>query len=457
MRKISILLFLLVSILGIRAQIITYPMASGLEASPLYEVTLINQNRRIVSPVYTNEARWKTNRCKTTSWSSFATNHSLKVSITSLTQKIKFCQILPRRHQIECDMINDSVVEFTLPGLGQYSVEFEQGIAIKHPLLLFVDSYPLQRPSRKDSDLITFNAGIHHIGDNFKLKSNQTVYLEPGAYIKGQFTAENAENITIMGQGILSGEDYPARSHNHMISMKNCNNILIEGITIINAPRYCVSLSGINQICRNLKMMGWWFSTDGIGIGSNGLIENCFFKINDDAIKLYHSNTIARKCVIWQMENGAPFQIGWNMSGYNSNFHVHDIDIIRVEHPWDNPNEAVFDAIHGSEGTMTHYLYENIRIDNCHHRLFHLMTRPNRFGRWDPQKGEISNLIFRNIECYTEPKLRNIIMGHDSLHPVRNIILENIKVNGKVWKSLTDVNLITNPQSTKGIIIKSNY
>lgn len=457
MRKISILFFLLVSILGVKAQIITYPMASGLEVSPLYEVTLINQNKRIVSPVYTNEARWKTNRCETTSWSSFATNHSLKVRITSLKQKIKFCQILPRRHKIECEIINDSIAEFTLPGPGQYSVEFEQGIVIKHPLLLFVDSYPLQISSEKSSDLITFNAGIHHIGDNFKLKSNQTVYLEPGAYIKGQFTAENAENITIMGQGILSGEDYPARSHNHMISMKNCNNILIEGITIINAPRYCISLSGTNQICRNLKMMGWWFSTDGIGIGSNGLIENCFFKVNDDAIKLYHSNTIARKCVIWQMENGAPFQIGWNMSGYNSNFHVHDIDIIRVEHPWDNPNEAVFDAIHGSEGTMTHYLYENIRIDNCHHRLFHLMTRPNRFGRWDPQKGEICNLIFRNIECYTEPKLRNIIMGHDSLHLVRNIILENIKVNGKVWKSLTDVDLITNPQSTKGIIIKSNY
>ncbi|WP_288241867.1 glycosyl hydrolase family 28 protein [uncultured Bacteroides sp.] len=457
MKRIKLILCLLLSLsLHISAQTVIYPMAPGLRASPLYKVTLIDSGQAWTPPVYTDEARWKTNRCQTTSWSNFATSHSLKVRVTSLIQKIDTCHILPRRHQIKCRIVNDSVAEFTLPGPGHYSVEFEQGVAITHPLLLFADSYPLRQPSRETPELITFEAGIHHIGDNFRLKSNQTVFLKPGAYLKGQFTAENAENITIMGQGILSGEEYPARSHNHMISMKDCNNILIEGITIINAPRYCVSLNGTNQICRNLKMMGWWFSTDGIGIGSNGLIEDCFFKVNDDAIKLYRSNTIARRCVIWQMENGAPLQIGWNMPGYNSNFHVYDIDIIRVEHPWDNPNEAVFDAIHGSEGTMTQYVYENIRIDNCEHRLFHLMTRPNRFGKWNPQKGEVSNLIFRDIECYTQPRLKNIIMGHDTLHPVKNILLENIKVNGKVWASPADANLITNPKTTPGITVKSS-
>lgn len=152
--------------------------------------------------------------------------------------------------------------------------------------------------------------------------------------------------------------------------------------------------------------------------------------------------------------NGAPFQIGWNMPGYNTNFHVYDVDIIRVEHPWDNPNEAVFDAIHGSNGIMTNYLYEDIRIDNCEHRLFHIMTKPNRFGSWDPERGEIRNLTFRNIECYTQPKMRNIIMGHDSIHKVSNVLLENIKVNGKLWKNMSDANLLTDENTTEGIIIK---
>ena len=54
-------------------------------------------------------------------------------------------------------------------------------------------------------------------------------------------------------------------------------------------------------------MMGWWFSTDGISSGENSIIENCFFKINDDAIKVYSSHMIVRNNVIWQVENGAPF------------------------------------------------------------------------------------------------------------------------------------------------------
>ena len=33
------------------------------------------------------------------------------------------------------------------------------------------------------------------------------------------------------------------------------------------------------------------------------MIEDCFVKVNDDAIKLYESNTVVRDCVIWQLEN----------------------------------------------------------------------------------------------------------------------------------------------------------
>lgn len=436
------------------ADVFVYPMADGIRKSSLFEIEVSGGGEFLESPVYTDVAQWKTNRCKTTSWTSFATDTKPVARVKTNAYKVEVCRVLPRKYNVECCILNDSTVEFELPGPGQYSVEFEEGVAITHPLLIFVDAYPVRKPAGNTPNLIVFEKGIHEIGDNYVLKSNQTVYLAPGAYVKGQFVSDGQENITIMGQGIISGEEYPARSHNHMISFRNCNNVLIEGVTIINAPRYCVSLSGSNQICRNLKMMGWWFSTDGIGIGSNSLIEDCFFKVNDDAIKLYRSNTIARKCVIWQMENGAPFQIGWNMPGYNTNFHVYDVDIIRVEHPWDNPNEAVFDAIHGSNGIMTNYLYEDIRIDNCEHRLFHIMTKPNRFGSWDPERGEIRNLTFRNIECYTQPKMRNIIMGHDSIHKVSNVLLENIKVNGKLWKNMSDANLLTDENTTEGIIIK---
>ena len=48
----------------------------------------------------------------------------------------------------------------------------------------------------------------------------------------------------------------------------------------------------------------------------------------------------------------------------------------------------------------------------------------------------------------------NIIMGHDSIHKVSNVLLENIKVNGKLWKNMSDANLLTDENTTEGIIIK---
>lgn len=453
MKRVIYILLTFLQPLVAYAGILPYPVPKEY-ISKLYEVEIISEGESIPVDVITDYARWQTNNTKANSWVSFAFDGRVKIRVRSKLNDIDFAQILPRNRSIKVDIINASTVEFTIEKTGQYSLEFQQGKFIDYPLFIFADALPLKVPSR--DNIIYFGKGVHEIGNNYVLKSGQTVYLAPGAYVKGIFTANNAKDVTIIGQGILSGEAYSARSENHMIAMRNCENVLIEGITIINAPRYCVSVSGDNQHCRNLKMMGWWFSTDGIGIGTNSLIENCFFKVNDDAIKLYRSNTKARNCVIWQMENGAPFQIGWNMTGLNSNFEVKNMDIIRVEHQWDNPNEAVIDAIHGSEGIMENYLFEDIRIDNCDFRLIHLMTKPNRFGKWNPKKGELRNFIFRNIECYTQPTMKNIIKGYDIKHPVNNIVFEDLIINGKKISNAKEGNFYIDLYTSNNINFKKN-
>ena len=450
--KLATFVGFLCFVLALNATVLPYPLAMKENVSALYEVELISNGKSTNAEVISDSARWQTNNTKANSWVSFAFEGEIKIRVRSKLNNIDFAQILPRNRNIKVDVVNSNTVEFTINKAGQYSLEFQQGKFIDYPLFIFADALPLKVPV--NNSVIVFEKGVHEIGNNYELKSGQTVYLAPGAYVKGIFTANNAKDITITGQGILSGEDYAARSENHMISMRNCDNVLIEGITIINAPRYCVSINGNNHICRNLKMMGWWFSTDGIGVGTNSLIENCFFKVNDDAIKLYRTNTVAQNCVIWQMENGAPFQIGWNMTGLNSNFVVQDIDIIRVEHQWDNPNEAVIDAIHGSSGTMENYLFENIRIDNCDFRLIHLMTKPNRFGKWNPEKGELRNFVFRNIECYTQPAMQNIIKGHDTKHPVKNIVFENLIINGKIISNAKEGNFYIDPITSENIQFK---
>ncbi|MEM9986590.1 MAG: hypothetical protein AAF804_15975, partial [Bacteroidota bacterium] len=348
------------------AKVVTYPATPNIRSdnpyiapSTQYRVELIQGNQTLEVFTYQMQAMHRTNNSLTTAWVTFSFDGSVEVRVTPLGQSVDFAQVLPRSAAIEVQKLPGSI-RFTLDRPGHYSVEFEPGIRIAHPLLIFANPLESSPPDTTEEDLIYFGPGFHEIGEAFAIPSGKTVYLHGGAYLKGQFYSQNCEAITIRGRGILSGEDYPARTANHMITMQNASNIVVEGITIIHAPRFMITLRGSNHRVRNVKMMGWWFSTDGVSTGENALIEDCFFKVNDDAIKLYRSNTLARNCVIWQMENGAPFQIGWNGRQDFSNCHVYNMEIIRVEHEWDNENEAVICAILGARAHISHFLFEDI-------------------------------------------------------------------------------------------------
>lgn len=419
------------------AEIVSYEPTPNISAnnpyimpSTEYKVELIQEDKTIPLFVYQMNAMHTTNNSKTTAWVNFSFSGEIKIRVTPINNSPEYCAVLPRSKNIEVHNTG-KVIEFNLTESGHYSVEFEEGIYIDHPLLIFANPLETNIPDPNDKDVIWFGPGYHEIGEGFVVPAGKTVYIHGEAYVKGQFYSSNASNITISGRGILSGEDYPARTANHMITMHNANNITIEGITIIHAPRFKITLRGENHIVRNVKMMGWWFSTDGTSTGNNALIEDCFFKVNDDAIKLYASNTLVRNCVIWQLENGAPFMISWNGTSDFSNCYVTNVDVIRVEHEWDNENLAVICAIHGGAAHISHFLFENIRINNSKWRVFHLVTRPNRWGRWNPEKGSLSDFTFRDIHFNGTPRIKNLIMGHDANHPVKNITFDNITINNE--------------------------
>ena len=62
---------------------------------------------------------------------------------------IKMCNILPRNRNIT-PKIEGNTVEFTITEPGQYSVEFEKGIKIAHPMLIFADAPEVNIPDKND-------------------------------------------------------------------------------------------------------------------------------------------------------------------------------------------------------------------------------------------------------------------------------------------------------------------
>jgi hypothetical protein len=197
-------------------------------------------------------------------------------------------------------------------------------------------------------------------------------------------------------------------------------------------------------------MIGWWFSTDGVGTGANGTVEDCFFMVNDDSLKLYRSGMKVRRCVIWQLENGAPFQFSWNMPGRQHGFDVRDVDVIRVEHAWDNDNEAVFNAIHGGSGHMSGYHFEDIRIENCDWRLLSLQIKRNRHAH-AKVLGSISDVRLKNVSLAGSVQRPSQIVSHEPGSTITDVAFENLRINGRLVESAEAMNLTADPHTTDNI------
>jgi len=434
---------------SVNAEVVTYPGPSGVITSDQYRVKVSQNGVMQDSFVYITHAQWRTNHSKTTSWTTFSFSGCVTVAVTKLQDSFQKCRILPSNYGIAPE-INGNIVTFALDRPRKIAVEFDEDIT--HPMLVFADTLEMDIPDPNNSNVIYFGPGVHDVGEGFSIDEGNTVYLAGGAYVKGQLVTKDASNVIIRGRGVLSGEIFEPRTV-HLIDITGweTQNTLIEGITLINAPHYNIQMAGRNNTVRNVKMISWYFSTDGVSTGLDGVVEDCFFKVNDDAIKLYFSNMVVRDCVIWQLENGAPFQISWNMPVDHSGFHVSNCDVIRAEHQWNNDNLAIFDAIHGGSGHMSNYLFEDIRIENANWRLFFITIQPNQFANSEQGLGQISDLTFRNITVDGPMEKPNTIRGQGANHQVYNVTFENVKVNGRYITSTEDGDFEVDPDSTHNI------
>ena len=438
-----------------QATVVTYDAPKGINPSPYYSIEIIQDGISHHPFVYISEAQLpKFNQSKSTSYSIFSFSGPATVKVTKLSGTFEKCDILPSRYNIHAEKDGNTVI-IQLDKPRKVAVEFDKDIT--HPLLLFADEPETEIPSADDPNVIFFGPGIHTPAETIYPKAGQTVYLAGGCILQAHIKGENASNVTICGKGILDGRIF-GHTHGRLILFdENSEDVTVKDITIVDAPGFYVTTRANGTHIQNVKGLGWWFNTDGFSTGTNGLIEDCFIKCNDDAIKLYRSGTEVYRTTIWQMENGAPFQISWNMNSDNSDFIVKDCDVIHCDHFWDNPNTAIFDAIHGGGGHMSNYLFEDIRVENCTHRMISFQIKPNRFANTD-KLGKISNISFKNISINTtdgNPLRRiNLIQGYGPGHTISGIHLENVTVNGIPYTDAKTARFEMEPNSTSDVTFK---
>jgi len=147
----------------------------------------------------------------------------------------------------------------------------------------------------------------------------------------------------------LTAEDYlPARDYlrPYMLYLINCQNVLIENVTLRNSPKFvfypnsCTNLT-MNHV--NIFNDYWAQNGDGIDISrcKNVLIYNCTVSAGDDGICMKSSgskndgtgpgleNVVIAKCVVYHAHGG--FVIGSNTDGGMQNIFVSDCNFIGTD------------------------------------------------------------------------------------------------------------------------------
>ncbi|MGI8880197.1 MAG: hypothetical protein ACR2KJ_06730 [Jatrophihabitans sp.] len=446
-----------------RAAIWTYPAPAGTAASDQYSASVQQLHGQQGSFVYQAQARkTDTNKEADTSWTSFSFSGFALVKVTQLhPTNATGCLVRPESARIPALLIGTTCY-FALVTAQNVSVEFtpQAGAYVTHPMLVFANPPEVDvPPATGDPNVLYFGPGLHTIGAGVELHDNETIYLAGGAYVQGAFIAHGAvHNVTIKGRGIIDGSFLDTgnqdtnKSAPGMIDIadQSSSNVLIDGITFVNGPRFNVRALAQYTTIHNVKIMSWWYSTDGMVGGNKSVLEDNFIKVNDDSMKLFWGDTIARHNVIWQLENGAPFMISWNIEQNSQNFHVYDNDVIHAEHN-SIQKSGIFRALHAGAGTMSRYLFENIRVEDAHYRLFDITMENNKW--YDPALGygQIRDLIFRNISAAGPFTVPSQVHGIDAEHTVSGVTFENVSIGGLCVRTAADAGMTVDQSDSDAI------
>jgi hypothetical protein len=334
-------------------------------------------------------------------------------------------------------------------------------------LMIFANPPERDAPCRGDENTIYYGPGEHMAEGPeqiIRLLSGQTLYLAGGALVTGVVLAENAENVKIMGRGILHGEKLAGRwpsdqrhmagwpadapSRRNMAVFNECRGIEISGVTFVDSPAWTVMIQHSEDIfIDNVKIIGYHKNNDGIDIcGSrNAVVRDCFIRCSDDGIvvKCLHDRAgrnigathyDVSGCAIWA-DAASAIEIGHEECAPEvAHMRFTDIDIL-------GQTEETY-GYHAIDITNTDFadihdiVFEDIRIERCA-RMFGARVREGVFGRSGYSKGRIRDVTLRNIRCDGDDSI--FLAGRDEASCVYDIRLEDIIIKGRPLTSLDGV------------------
>ncbi len=414
-----------------------------------------------------------------------------EVELTIIPRVPSFAvRIRPRSLEAGVTTDADGVIRVRVTGAAQFTVE---PYGRSRALHVFIDPPAAYRVDRADPQLLYFGAGEHDVGDLY-LQSGQTLYLDEGAVLYATLYALHAENIRILGRGILdnsrhretvlfeaSVENNKAAvanaKRNHAVNFVCCKNVEVDGITIRDSLCYnLTALSSENVQINNLKIIGAWrFNSDGVHFANcqNCSLTNSFLRTFDDsicvrgfanydydhflndeqqeALSFVCKNILIKNCVVWN-DWGKNLQVG-------TETYSNEITSIRFED---------CKLIHTSGYALTIWLVDNARVhdvafvrtlveyDDPMHKMREQSNDaqiyiddydPSRTGtlvrfavNWHfeysliksaAELGSVRNVRIEDLQLYALQKPKFVFRGASDRSPCADVTLDGVYWNGE--------------------------
>lgn len=347
-------------------------------------------------------------------------------------------------------------LRFQLPAGMRIIVEIDDDLTC--PLYL-VQSEKVERPKEVSYEFLkgkAYNIGV------LELKTGDVVYIEEGAVVSGMIRSRLADNIKIIGNGILYGGNWHKWNENgaeQMIVPVLGENIEIRGITMLDGGSWHLVPSACrNVLIEDINLMGKVITGDGIDIVGcqDVIVRNCFVRANDDCISIkaeeYQDpsgctdvrHILVEDCLFWNAEFGNALEIGYETRCNEiSDVVFRNCEIVHCEYEGNQSGGVL--TIHNADRAYVHDIhYENIRIEDAQEKFIDIKTLDSKYSR-DRSRGNICDIYFKNIEITEGVFPVSIVRGFEMQNELRrphDFYFENVVIHGKKMESVNELRMV---------------
>ena len=384
----------------------------------------------------------------------------VEVRVTCREQEIRESRIRPLSSGVVGKSIDSQTLTFLLEAPCNLSVEINGDIY--HNLHLFANPIDPNNPlldkkrMKRDKSLVYIAPGYYNRDDKdpIRAESGKTYYVAGGAYIHGGILIDGAENVKVLGRGILR----PTREAGVRVSRSK--HVEVEGVIVTQCP---VGESDDVTICnvKSITNYGWG---DGMNIfaSSNILFDGVFCRNSDDCTTVYATrmgyvgsarNITIQNSVLWAdvahaveigLHGAASYEVDVKSRNLPytqdpavvtqridtiENLRYRNLDIFgQLERQVDYQGCLAITC--GDNNVVRDVVFEDIRIDDI--RIGQMLTiRILHNQKYCQQPGLcIEDITFRNLTYTGRPPEHSIIAGFNEQRKVRGITFENLVING---------------------------